>query len=37
MEHASNSGLVAICTFNQGFYPLDVLFYALHISIAFKE
>lgn len=37
MEHASNSGLVTVCTCNQGFYPFNVLFYALHISIALKE
>jgi hypothetical protein len=37
MEHACNSGLDAICTWNQGFYPLDVLSYALHVSAALKS
>ena len=36
MEHACSPGLVASCTWNQGFYPFDVLSYALHVSVALK-
>jgi hypothetical protein len=37
MEHASNSSLVAVYTCNKGFYPFNVLFYALHIPIALED
>ena len=37
IEHACNSGLVAVGTWSQGLYPFDVLCVACHISAAFKE
>uniref|UniRef100_A0A0D9WKG5 RNA polymerase sigma factor n=1 Tax=Leersia perrieri TaxID=77586 RepID=A0A0D9WKG5_9ORYZ len=37
VEHACSPGLVAICTWNQGFCPFDVLSYALHVSVALED